>query len=40
MAGVTTSTVVVGVSRNGFSGIARPIVEVTPDEILEAFPAD
>jgi hypothetical protein len=30
----------VGVSRTGFAGISRRIVEVTPDEILEAFPAD
>jgi AAA+ ATPase superfamily predicted ATPase len=40
IAGVATGTVVVGVSRSGFTAIARPIVEVTPDEILEAFPAD
>ncbi len=40
IAGVSSSTTIVGVSRAGFAGIARSIVEVTPDEILEAFPAD
>lgn len=40
IAGVTARTIVVGVSRTGFAGIARRIVEVTPDEIIEAFPAD
>jgi AAA+ ATPase superfamily predicted ATPase len=38
--GATPGTTVVGVSRAGFAGISRRIVEVTPDEILEAFPAD
>ncbi len=40
MAGVTEDTPVVGVSRTGFGDIARPIIEVSPDEILGAFPAD
>ena len=40
IAGATPRTIVVGVSRTGFAGISRRIVEVTPDEILEAFPAD
>jgi len=40
IAGATPGTTVVGVSRTGFAGISRRIVEVTPDEILEAFPAD
>lgn len=40
IAGVTRETPIVGVSRSGFNRTARPIVEVTPDEILEAFPAD
>jgi hypothetical protein len=38
--GATPGTTVVGVSRTGFAGISRRIVEVTPDEVLEAFPAD
>jgi hypothetical protein len=40
MRGVTEQTPVVGVSRTGFGQIARQIVKVSPDEILEAFPAD
>lgn len=40
MNGVTPRTTIVGVSRAGFGDIAREIVKVTPDEILEAFPAD
>lgn len=40
VAGATARTPIVGVSRSGFHGSARPIVELTPDEILEAFPAD
>ena len=40
MCGVTEKTPVVGVSRTGFGQIARQIVKVSPDEILEAFPAD
>jgi len=40
IAGATPGTTFVGVSRTGFAGISRMIVEVTPDEILEAFPAD
>jgi hypothetical protein len=38
--GATPGTTVVGVSRTGFAGISRRIVEVSPEEILEAFPAD
>lgn len=40
IAGATPGTTFVGVSRTGFAGISRRIVEVTPEEILEAFPAD
>jgi hypothetical protein len=38
--GVTPQTIRVGVSRSGFDDIGRPIVRISPDELLAAFPAD
>ena len=40
MAGADLHTPVVAVSRRGFGRIARPVAEVTAEEILSAFPAD
>ncbi len=40
LAGANRDTPVVAVSRRGFERIARPVAEVTAEELLAAFPAD